>query len=282
MVETTATLIVKSGSSNCPSLKKAPMPAATKISSVKTVNVRLRIASSGRLMTRPRLPVLDSDSLAGAETVNTSRNDEIAGRQPLLDVDAANNRLAHFNLPARHGLGSVIHNPDETACGIVRREDRRQGDYRAFEALGNLRPWAGADTPGHARNNRDARWRGDQKLDGVGSRRLGGLFSDLGNLGGNFDVRKRIKCNLDVHGIRHERDQRLRHVDDHLDLLGVDNAHDRLLRLELFKYLGKNGTDDSSKGSMQHRISEIELAPLQRGFQRPYLCKCLLGVCLGR
>jgi hypothetical protein len=46
-------------------------------------------------------------------------DDEIAGRKPFLDADAPDHRLAEPDRPARHGLGGLVHNPNEAAGRIM-------------------------------------------------------------------------------------------------------------------------------------------------------------------
>ena len=135
-----------------------------------------------------------------------------------------------------------------------------------LNSLGDLGARLAANAAGHARQDGDARWRREQELDRVGPRALGRLRADLAHLRGDLDAGVGIERSLDIDHVRHEGDQGFRHVDDHLDLRRVDEAHHRFLRLNLLERLGEDGADDARERRAQLGVAEIELGAL---LQRP-------------
>ena len=140
----------------------------------------------------------NADSLALLQAVHARRDDQAARRQPVRHAHAADYGLAQRHLLAMHGLGGLVHHPDEAACGVVRREGGGERDDDALEPLGDLGARLAAHAAGHAWQDGDARRRGEQELDRVGPRGLGWLRADFGQLGGDLDAGEGIERGLEV------------------------------------------------------------------------------------
>ena len=219
----------------------------------------------------------DADSLALLQAVHAHGNDQVAWRQPVRHAHTADHGLAQRHLLPMRCLGGVVDHPDEATRGIVRREGGGERDDDALGPLGDLGARLATHAAGHAWQDGDALRRGEQDLDRVGARGLGWLRADLGQLGRDLDAGEGIERGLEVDHVRDEGDQRFRHVDDHLDLGRIDEAHDRLLRLHLLECLGENSADDARERRAQLGIAELELGALLRRLQRSDLGRGLLG-----
>ena len=225
------------------------------------------MASSGSFMALAPLGLEEPDRLALRKAVHARGHDQVARRQPARHADAADHGLAQRHLLPMHGLRSASFTT-QTKLPLASSGEKaaESGMTTPLSWLGDLGARLAAHAAGHARQDGDALRRREQELDRVGPRALGRLGADLAHLRGDLDAREGIERGPDIDHVRDERDQRFRHVDDHLDLRRVDEAHDRLLRLDLLEGLGEYSADDARKGRAQLGVAEIELGAL---LQRP-------------